>query len=404
MHDLMIRRGKIVADDEDHDIVDGIDLDAEGGLVMPGLVEAHIHLDKALLGSLGGSGELADAIRRTTAAKQRMTRDDILRRARTVVDRELAAGTTLLRAHTDVDPTIGLLGIESMLTLRAEYAGLLDIQVVAFPQEGVLQRPGTRELLREALDLGADVLGGCVYSETDAKGSRRQVDELFDMAAEYDVPLDMHADLADDGSDPRYVLGDYVARRKIATKFPRAVTVAHATSWAGVSERERDRIIEAVAEAGVGVVVMPATDLHFGGRGDLNAVRRGISPVRHLWDAGIAVATSSNNVRNAFTPYGNADPLEAALLLVQTSHIHNPLGYTRALDSVTNTAATITGAREYGVASGDAADLVILAATDEEEALLSRPDRRWVIKRGRIVATMSRESRVASPGHHPLQD
>lgn len=393
LHDLDIHGGRIVtagtADPR------GVDLDAAGGLVLPGLVESHIHLDKALLGSLGGSGELGDAIARTSAAKRSMTRDDILSRARRVIDRELAAGTTVLRAHTDVDPTIGLTGVEAMIALRDEYADLLTIQVVAFPQEGILQRPGTLELLRDALELGCDVLGGCTYSEADATDSRRQIDELFALAAEYRVPLDLHADLADDGADPRYLLGDVIARRRLDLGFTGAVTVAHATSWAGVPPADRDRIIGAIAEADVGVVVMPATDLHFGGRSDRYAVRRGISPVAALWDAGVRVGCASNNVRNAFTPYGNADPLEAALLLAQSSHLHGSAAYGRVLDAVTTSAASIVGAERYGVDPGDHADLVVLDAPDEDEALLSRPDRRWVIRRGTVVAQTSRVREIA---------
>lgn len=396
LHDVWIRDGRIVADASARG--GGGELDADGGLVLPGLVESHIHLDKALLGSLGGSGELGDAIARTSEAKKRMTREDILRRARRVIDREIAAGTTVLRAHTDVDPTIGLVGVEAMIALRDEYAALLTIQVVAFPQEGVLQRPGTRELLRDALALGCDVLGGCTYSEADVADARVQIDELFALAAEHDVPLDVHADLADDGSDPRYLLGDVIARRRLDLGFADPVTVAHATSWAGVPLVERARVIEAIAAADIGVVVMPATDLHFGGRSDAVAVRRGISPVSALWDAGVRVGCASNNVRNAFTPYGNADPLEAALLLAQSSHLHGAQAHARVLDAITTTAASIVGADGYGVDPGNHADLVVLDAPDEEEALLSRPDRRWVIRRGDVVAQTSSVREVAETG------
>ncbi len=325
-----------------------------------------------------------------------MTHDDILRRARQVVDRELSAGTTVLRAHTDVDPTIGLVGVEAMIALREEYTDLLTIQIVAFPQEGLLQRPGTGELLRDALALGCDVLGGCAYSEADAADSRRQIDELFVLAAEHGVPLDFHADLADDGRDPRYLLGDYIAQRRLDSGFSDAVTVAHATSWAGVALAERARVIDAIAQADIGVVVMPATDLHFGGRADRTAVRRGISPVAALWDAGVRVGCASNNVRNAFTPYGNADPLEAALLLAQSSHLHGPDAYGRVLDSITTDAAAIVGLDAYGIEPGSHADLVVLDASDEEDALLGRPDRRWVLRRGRIVAHTSRVRDVAA--------
>jgi len=371
-------------------------IDAAGGLVLPGLVEAHLHLDKALL-DLPGSG-LADAIRLTAEHKRTVAAEDIARRARTVIEREVLAGTTLIRAHTDVDPIIGLRGLEVMLELRREFAPLVDIQVVAFPQEGVVRLPGTLELLRAALDAGADVLGGCVYSEDDVADSRRQVDLLLELAGEQGVPLDLHADLADDGTDPRYLLADYVADRVLATGFSHPVALGHVTSWAGIPPVERDRIVDAVRAAEISVVVLPATDMHFGGRADTHAVRRGIAPVARLWEAGIRVACASNNVRNAFTPYGNADPLETALFLAQTAHVTDPAGWARVLDAVTTTAAEVTGAAGYGTDPGCRADAVVLDVGDEAEALLGRPARRRVLKGGRVVAESERRSRLLIPG------
>jgi cytosine deaminase len=282
-------------------------LDLDGGLVLPAFIEAHLHLDKALIG-VGSASNLAEAIAESAEYKRTMTRDDLRARALSVIEREVLAGTTLIRVHTDVDPIIGLLGIEVLLELRAELSVLVELQIVAFPQEGVLRTPGTLSLLRAALELGADVLGGCLYNEEDVASSRRQLDELLALATEYAVPLDLHADLADDASDPRFLLAGYVAQRVMETGFPYRVTLGHVSSWAGLPPAELDALLVSVREAGVGVVALPATDMHLGGRRDAFAVRRGIAPVARIWAAGVDCACATNNVRNAFTPYGLSRP------------------------------------------------------------------------------------------------
>jgi len=366
-------------------------LDLDGGLVLPAFIEAHLHLDKALIG-VGSASNLAEAIAESAEYKRTMTREDLRTRARAVIEREVLAGTTLIRAHTDVDPVIGLLGIEVLLELRAELADLVDLQIVAFPQEGVLRTPGTLSLLRAALEAGADVLGGCLYNEEDVARSRRQLDELLLLAAEYAVPLDLHADLADDASDRRFLLAGYVAQRVLATGFPHRVTLGHVSSWAGLPPAELEALLETVREAGIGVVALPATDMHLGGRRDTFAVRRGIAPVARIWAAGVACACATNNVRNAFTPYGNADPLETALFLAQTSHLSSSEELGRVLDSITRTPAAMLGRTGYGTAPGDFADFVVLSSADAAGAVLDRPDRLHVFKAGRRVAGTRRSS------------
>jgi cytosine deaminase len=389
---FFVRDGRFVSDLGDGE--DAVHIDADEGMLLPAFVEPHLHLDKALLGLLGSDGGLADAIRLTAEYKRTVTREDIRHRATAVIEREVAAGTTHIRAHTDVDPIVGLLGVEVLLELRHELADIVDLEIVAFPQEGVLKMPGTLALLREALEAGAQVLGGCTYNEATVVDSRRQIDELLALAAEFAVPLDLHADLADDAADERYFLAEYIAQRRIQTGFPHPLTLAHVTSWSGVPAEVRDRTIGAVKDAEIGVVVMPATDMHFGGRSDEFAVRRGIAPVARLWDAGVPVACATNNVRNAFTPYGNADPLESALFLAQTCHLAGPEQLGHVLDAVTVTAASVVGRRDYGVEPGCSADFTILDVADGEEAVLSRPQRRWVVKGGRIVAENERKSRL----------
>lgn len=360
-------------------------IDAEGRVAIPGLVESHLHLDKCHLDI--DAETLDEAIRLTSERKRLFTAGDIADRARRLIDSAIVNGTTMIRAHTDVDPAIGLLGVETLLGLREEYAGLIDIQVVAFPQEGIHRLPGTLELLVAALDAGAEVLGACPYSERDEEEARRHVTTVLGLAAERGVPVDMHADFSDDIGDGRYTLAGYIADEVRRISPAAMVSIGHATSLGSLPDAPRAAAIEALADAGVSVVTLPHTDLHLGGRGDAAPIRRGLAPVRELLAAGVLLACSSNNVRNAFTPYGNADLLETALFLAQTAQLASRAELEAALAAVTSSAARLVGIGEgYGLASGDRADFSILDADDPVAGMLDRAPRRWVVKGGRVVA------------------
>ena len=162
------------------------------------------------------TGTLEEAIRVTGILKTQQEREDVLARSRRVLDMAVAAGVTGMRVHPDVDTIQGLIGLETALTLKQEYADLLDMQVVAFPQEGILKSPGTLELMEEAMRLGADVVGGCPYAERTPEDSARHIELVFELARKYDAPVDMHADFADDTSDPRFAVCACVAQRTIA--------------------------------------------------------------------------------------------------------------------------------------------------------------------------------------------
>ncbi|GLZ45591.1 N-acyl-D-amino-acid deacylase [Actinomycetospora sp. NBRC 106375] len=379
-------------------------VDCAGDAVIPGLIEPHLHLDKALLDAEkpNPDGTLAGAVAVTGELKRGFTHESVRRRAGQVLEQAVTHGTTVIRAQPDVDTIVGLLGVEVMLELRATHADLVDLQVVAFPQEGILQRPGTEDLLVEALRAGADVVGGCSYMEPTVEECRAHVDRVFALAERFGVPVDIHADLADDTSDPRFALAGHIADRTRAHGMAGRVTVGHVTSLASLGADARKRAIADLADAGVAVVVLPATDMHLGGRSDDGNVRRGIAPVRDLLDAGVRTGLSSNNVRNGFTPFGNADVLDIALFLAQTAHLGRPDDLADLVRMATEDAAAIVGIGDrYGLHVGADADLVVLAAPTATDALLDRAHRRVVIKRGRIVATTEHTRRLhrAADGH-----
>lgn len=368
-------------------------VDCAGRVVVPGFVESHLHVDKALLDRErpNPDGTLAGAIAVTGELKRGFTHGSVRDRARTLLDQAITNGTTLVRAHPDVDPIVGLTGVEVLLGLRDEYRDALDLQIVAFPQEGIAKAPGTLALLREALGAGADVIGGCTYNERTLAECHEHVETVLDLAEEFDVPADLHADFADDTSDPRFALARVIADAVVCRGMQGRVALGHMTSSASLPSAERADLFARLAEAGVAVVPLPATDLHLGGRADVHDVRRGVVPVRDLWAAGVTSAYSSNNVRNAFTPFGNADLLDIGLLLAQVGHLSGPEDLARVLDMATTSAARVVGIAEtYGIRPGADADLVLLSTTDPAGVLLDRPDRALVVKRGRVVAETTR--------------
>ncbi|GAA3698214.1 amidohydrolase family protein [Gordonia hankookensis] len=374
------------------------EIDCAGRVVIPGLIESHLHLDKALLDKEkpNRDGTLAGAIEVTGELKSQFTAGNVRHRARQIIEKAIINGTTMIRAHPDVDPIVGLLGVEVLLELREEYRGLVDLQIVAFPQEGILKAPGTEDLLRESLRRGADVIGGCTYNEIDLATCHRHVETVFDLAEEFGVPVDMHADFADDADDPRFALADFIAETTDRRGMSGRVALGHMTSLAGRDETERRAVLRNLAAAGVAVVPLPATDMHLGGRGDTENVRRAVVPVRDLWDAGVTCAYSSNNIRNAFTPYGNADMLDIGLLLAQIGHLSGTADLARVLTMATHMAAEVVGIADgYGILPGRAADMVVLSSTCVADILLDRPDRCYVIKSGRVVARTTRTTHIA---------
>ena len=360
-----------------------------------GLVDAHIHLDKALLGARAPSleGTVAEAIRVTGAAKRSFTRQDIADRARRVLDMAVRQGTTAMRSHVEVDPIVGLMGFEAILPLRREYSPAIDLQLCAFAQEGILQMPGTEALLREALRLGADLVGGVPYNDTDA---HRHIAIVFDLAAEFGVDVDFHTDFFD---EPQHLHALHIARETIRRGWQGRVALGHMSEMAALPPDEQDRVARALAEAGVAVIVLPATDLYLMGRKDVRAVRRGIAPVKRLLAAGVTVAAATNNVRNAFTPLGTAGLPLMGYLLGVAAHMGADPELRQVLDMLTAHPARILRLPDRGLAVGGRADLVIWEAERAEDVVAALAPCRLVVKAGRVSVEHARA--VAEPWREP---
>jgi cytosine deaminase len=386
--DIGIRDGKIAAIEETIEVTAVESIDAGGRAVIPGLIEPHLHLDKAMLHRRlpATLGTLEEAIHVTGILKRKQKREDVLDRSRRALDMAVQNGTVAIRAHPDVDLIQGLIGVETLLQLREEYKHLLDLQIVAFPQEGILKSKGAYELMEAAMGMGADVVGGCPYNEFSWDDTRRHIDLVFDMAHKHDADVDMHADFSDEVTDKRFTCAAYIAQKAIDTDYRGRVSLGHVTSLGALTPEELKPIMDLLREADISVVTLPATDLYLGGRKDDKNQRRGLTPVRALRNAGVNVAYSSNNIRNAFTPFGKADMLVIGNMLAHVAQFGTPEDQSAILDMGTKNAARAIGmASEYGIAVGKQADLVILDTYQIADALLDMPSRSWVIKRGKIT-------------------
>jgi cytosine/creatinine deaminase len=363
-------------------------IEVDGRLVTPGLVDAHVHLDKALLHDRisATAGTAAEAIRLTGQAKRRFTVDDIRARARRVLDMAIAAGTTAMRSHVEVDPILELSALEAILPLKAEYAPAIDLQICAFAQEGILQSPGTEGLLRRALTRGADLIGGCPYNDTDA---RAHIAIVFGLAHAFDVDVDFHVDFFD---EPDHLHVREIIEQTVRTGWEGRVSVGHLTELAALLVPEQNAIIADLAAARIGVIALPTTDLYLMGRGDALNVRRGITPIRHLLAGGVTVALATNNVRNPFTPIGTADLADLTFLTTVAAHMGTAAEMRTLLDTITVNPARMLRLPDYGLAPGCRANLVVWDCQTAEDAVATPPLRILAVKDGRV--TIEQERRI----------
>jgi cytosine deaminase len=376
-------------------------LKAHGQLVLPGLVNVHTHLDKALLARriANISGTIREARDRMKEAKAAFTTADIKERAAEVLRRSIQYGVTAVRTHVDIDPVVGLKGVEALLSLREEMHGVIDLQIVAFPQEGIVEQPGTEDLMREALRLGADVVGGHLSIARDPETLQAQIDIVFRLATEFDRTIDVHVDYDIDRDYNHNVSTHTDARRypdnlgvvrlaekTIAEGYQGRVTASHLCSLDVVLPDLRRNVVELLHRARVSVIALPANNIYVHGRDDVVGTRRGVTRLRELRNGGVHVAVGTDNIRDPFDPFGNADPIQNAVLAAFVCHLVTPEDFWTMLELHTSTAAKLMGLSHYGLTPGCRADLVVLGAHSLDELLDGETNRRWVLKRGRIVA------------------
>jgi cytosine deaminase len=391
--DLLIRDGRIARIGAGPEASGAETLDVADKLVLPGFVETHIHPDKAFIADrtdgLRAGGPTAQTL--VAALKKQFTVEDIYHRARRVMELAVRHGCTTMRAHVEIDAFVELRGVEAMRRLQEDLAGLLDLELIAFAQEGIFNDGVTRDLLREGVKRGLRWLGGCPYMDTDQRG---QIDWFFDTAQELGVPLDFHADSSD---DPALLTCDYIAEQTIERGMQGRVTLGHLCMLDVLDPAHRARVIAKLREARIHVISLPATELHVKARTDTRRTWRGVAPLGELREAGINVAISTNNIVNPFTPYGHPDLLRQALVTAMVAHLGNLDQLAWLLDLVTTNAARAIGVADYGLAEGCRADLVVLDARDPAQAISEQAEKLFVIKGGRVVARNTRTTELVPP-------
>jgi cytosine deaminase len=378
--DIGIAGGKIVA------LATGLGVDApshdaEGVLVVPGLIETHIHLDKTCIldRCRTEEGTVIEAVRETAAAKRTFTVEDVYARAKQTLERCIMHGTMRMRTHVELDPGIKMIGFDAIEQLARDYAWGIDVEICVFPQEGLTNNPGTEELLIEGLRRGAKAVGAVPYIDTDPRG---QIDRIFTIAREYDVDIDMHLDLAD-STDGMQI--EYVCRKTEEYGWGGRVAVGHVTQLSLVGRVRFDAIAAQLARAGVAVTVLPSTDLYLMGRSHDHAIPRGVVRAEPLRAAGVTCSISTNNVLNPFTPYGDASLIRMANLYANVCHVARPADLAGCLDMITNSSARLLGLSDYGIAEGHPADLVAFDATSPAEAVARIAQPLWGMKNGRLT-------------------
>lgn len=379
------------------------EIDAGGRLVSPAFVQPHIHLDKVgTLPLLGGnrSGTLAEAISILHQIKRSSSAEEVAARAGTVIRQAVLSGTTRIRSHVDVDTVGGLTPLRGVLRAAREHADICDIQLVAFPQEGIARDPGTAELMDAAMREGGDVVGGMPHWETGEQAAREHIDFCLRLAQRRDADVDMHVDETDDpGSRTLAMLIDAT----VASGWQGRVTAGHCCAMAAWPDEYAREIISRAAGASLNFVTNPATNLLLQGRADREPRRRGLPRVKELLAAGLTLACGQDCVQDGFYPFGTADQLQVALILCHAAQLSLPAEIDAALASIRHQAARLMGVRGYGLEPGCGADLVIVDASDMREALRLQPARNWVIRRGEIVASAATTTTLHRGGSRGLR-
>ncbi|QRG06354.1 amidohydrolase family protein [Xanthobacter dioxanivorans] len=361
-------------------------IDAGGCLVSPGFVETHIHLDKSCILDRCASrrGDLEEAIAEVAKAKKDFTPDDVYARGRRTVEKAISQGTTHMRTHLEVDPGIGLRGFEGVLKLVEDYRWAIDIQICVFPQEGLLNNPGTDALMVEALRRGAKAVGAAPYTDTDPHG---QIDRVFEMARAFDVDIDMHLDF---GSDTTSLDLEYVCTLAERFGWGGRVAIGHVTKLAYVPPARMDELARRMAGAGVALTVLPSTDLFLMGRDRDHAKTRGVTPAHLLLQHGVNCSLSTNNVLNPFTPFGDCSQLRMANLNANICHVGSAHDMAECFHMVTRRPARLLNLPDYGLEVGKSADFVIIDNATPRDAVAELSPVLAAFKRGRRTLTRER--------------
>ena len=376
--DIGVKDGRIAAI-EPGLAAEGHVYDAQGRLACPGLIESHIHLDKSRIIERCAPQERSrySPVTGVKPLKKSTSVEDVRARAERTLQECIKHGTTRMRTQVEVDPAIGMRGFEGVQSLIADYKWAIEIEICVFPQEGLLNYPGTEELLVEGLKRGARVLGGAPRYDSDEAG---QITRIFELAREFDVDIDIHLDVGPTADNMNiHLVLDLTEELKRGGR----VVVGHMAKLSLLPPKEVAALARRLANAGIAVTVLPTTDLFLMGRDRDHAVARGVADANLLCEHGVNCSLSSNNILNPATPYGDCSLIRMANLYANVLQVDRSERLRDCFAMLTGRSARLLNMKDYGFAAGYPADIVIINAESPEQAIAEISQPLAVFKHGR---------------------
>ena len=370
------------------------EIEAHGRLLSPPFIESHVHLDTTLTAGdprWNESGTLFEGIQIWSQRKRDLTHADVVRRATGLLRWQAAQGVLHVRTHADVtDPEFT--GLKALLEVKEKVRGWMDIQIVAFPQEGMLSYPRGVELMEEALGLGADLVGGIPHYEHTREMGVESVKESFRLAEKYDKRVDIHCDETD---DPHSRFLEIMAAEAIRTGMGPRVTASHTTAFGSYDNAYAFKLMGLLTKANINFVANPLINITLQGRYDTYPKRRGITRVKELWQSGLNVSLGYDDIMDPWYPLGTGGMLQPAHMAVHACHMTSREEVTACFDMVTENAARTLGLEDYGIAEGKPANLVLVDAPDKWDAIRRLATTTLVVRGGEVIAqTPPPESRL----------
>lgn len=384
--DILIKNGSIANISQSIQTEGEEIIDAKGGLALPPFVEPHIHLDAALTAGeprWNKSGTLFEGIQCWAERKPMLSLEDVKKRAKSTLTWQIANGIQFVRTHVDVtDPE--LTALKAMLELKQEMKEYITLQIVAFPQEGILSYPRGTELLEEAIRLGADVIGAIPHFEFTREYGVQSIDKVFDLAQKYNRLIDVHCDEIDD-EQSRFI--EVVAARAHERNMGDRVTASHTTAMHSYNNAYTYKLFRLLKLSSINFVANPLVNIHLQGRFDSYPKRRGITRVKELLDAGLNVCFGHDDIFDPWYPLGTGNMLQ---VLHMGLHICQMMGYDEINESISlitqNSARTMNILDKYGVEEGKPGNLIILPAENGYDALRRQVPVLYSIRNGKIIA------------------
>ena len=395
--DIGVRGERIVAVEPGLEATAGREIAARGRLVCPPFIDSHVHMDSALslgMPRMNESGTLLEGIALWGELKPSLTREAVYERAKQLCLWSMARGTLAMRSHVDICDD-RLLAVDALLALRAEMKPYLDIQLVAFPQDGFYRYGKSEENLHRALDKGVDVVGGIPHFERTMQDGALSVKALMRIAAERGLMVDMHCDESDDPLSRHIeVLAGETVRHGLAGR----VAGSHLTSMHSMDNYYASKLIALIREAGVAAIANPLINITLQGRHDTYPKRRGMTRVKELLAAGVNVAFGHDCVMDPWYSLGSHDMLEVAGMALHVGQMTGVAEMRACFAGVTETAAKVMNLVDYGIAPGCYADMVVLQAADPIEAIRISAERLYVLRRGKVLAQAAPRQSVVTFG------